>query len=355
MPSFHLGLIVTGGTIASLTRANVLELGDEERVAAQGVQLVKSAWCGPGELDITVRAPLDIYSENLVPLHWNIIAQHARRLVDEDHVGGVLVLHGTDTMSYSSAAFSFVLADLNVPIVITGANIPAGTKDSDAEKNVHDSIIALCSVSRGTYLVFAGAANLPGIVHLGTKVRKARTSGASFESVNREPVAVVMGERFEPRAGPLPTMACPPLPQGSFGDPEQQRILAFELYPGLDLSLFAHLIEQAGLRGVIIGLYPSATGPDSTSLMTLPRFIDECRQRELCVFCTVPTFTFGRHYRYKSEIAIEQAGGVFLRDMIHETAIVKLMWALSFSRHGDDLKGIMLSPIAGEITCDDSV
>src|SRR6202040_1852748 len=101
-------------------------------------------------------SPIRELSENLQPRHWVLIAQAVRSLIEQEDAAGVLVLHGTDTMAYTAAALSFLLSDLEGPVVLTGANLPTGEAGSDAQRNVHDALVALNELERGVYVAFTG-------------------------------------------------------------------------------------------------------------------------------------------------------------------------------------------------------
>ena len=342
--SCSVGLVLTGGTIGAEEADSVLSVGEDPTAAEVG--LLARVWPGPGEPDISVASPLRQLSENLKPQDWIPIARAVRELVETKHVTSVLVLHGTDTMAYTAAALSFLLNDLDIPIILTGSNVPLGQHDSDAERNVRSALIAAPALRRGTYVVFAGGPNCPGRVYLGTRVRKLEASSQkAFIPVNRELVGIVEADHFEERQ-PYDAEV-----DGPYVSAIDDRVLALRLYPGLDLDMVFQAAVDRGIRGVVIELYASATGPDTEDRFSVTKFIRQCTEAEekIVVGTTVAVSPKTNGKTYETTVAIHAAGDMFLRDMLPEVATVKMMWALAQSDNPDIVRDLMLRPIAGEL------
>ncbi len=336
-----IGLVLTGGTIGAQEDNLVLSVGDDPTRAE--TELLERMWPGPSTLSITVETPLRKLSENLQPRDWLKIAASARKLIEETDVAGVVILHGTDTMAYTAAALSYLLSDLDRPIVLTGSNLPSGEEGSDAEHNVHTALLALQKLGAGVYVAFAGERDLPGQVFLGTRLRKLKASGMAFKSVNREVVGVVKDGIFDFEA---PYQA---EPHERFEPELDEHVLALRLYPGLDLELALDAVVHCHIRGVVIELYASATGPDTDDRFSLPRFIRGCAEHNIVVATAVSEAPAVKSKMYETTLAINEAGGVFLGDMTPEAATVKLMWALGQSSDVGLVQRLLLRPIAGEL------
>lgn len=343
-----IGLVITGGTIGarhdailSVAAHSGNTAGDSSLLDSPEVNLLTQARKG---IEVQVRCPLRLLSENLKPEDWIPIAEAVRDLVEVDGVSGVMVFHGTDTMGYTAAALSFLLADIDTPIVLTGSNLPPDQEGSDALRNTHDSLVALDALGPGTYIVFAGATDLPGLVHLGTRARKHRASGHAYASINSDPVGTVAGERFS--AGDTPPIT---RSRRSYKCAVDPRVLALRVYPGLNFASAFSAITHGGIRGVVIELYASATGPHTGDEYSLPVFIRRCVEQGVTVATAVSAAPEEPGNVYETTLAIADAGGVFLQDMLPETATVKLMWALAQHEDMRAVQELMLTPIAGEI------
>lgn len=307
--------------------------------------LLNQVWPASAPLNVHVRSPLRLLSENLQPKDWIPIAEAARDLAKVDDIAGIVIFHGTDTMAYTAAALSFLLADLGKPIVLTGSNLPPDQEGSDAKRNAHDALIALGSLPPGTYIVFAGGTDLPGLVHLGTRVRKLQASGHAYASVNGPPIGKIVGQELVDSAPPPRRTKL----EWDFACAIDPRVLALRLYPGLDFDATFAAIAHGDLRGVMIELYASATGPHTHDKYSLPEFIRRCVGKGIPVVTTVNIAPNEPVNLYETTLAIEDAGGLFLEGMLPETATVKLMWALAQQKERDiSLRELMQTPVAGE-------
>ncbi len=176
-------LIATGGTIASTEDGNGLS------PALTGEELAQSV-PDLGPLRARRRAA-----------HEHRQHQHAPERLDgirdvivegyDDH-DGFVILHGTDTMSYTAAALSYLIQDSPKPIVLTGSQKPMGNPFTDAKLNLYQSLLyVLDEHSHDVSIVFGGVAIA------GTRARKQRTmSFNAFISVNYPPIAYIRNDRI---------------------------------------------------------------------------------------------------------------------------------------------------------------
>jgi len=278
----------------------------------------------------------------MVPSDWVTIANAVVDLVEGSDVSGVVVLHGTDTAAYTAAALSFLTVDLEAPIVITGSNLPATEPHSDAPTNVRDALVAASSLGCGTYLSFSGVPGKPSRVYLGTDVRKVTSGGQAFSSLKGEPIASIEDGRF--------TQYRPVNIQRSSNYLRQvaDRVLAFTLYPGIDLQLLAEAAVRGGTRGIVVELYPTGAGPTDQGTSSLPEFVRRCDRNGIVVVTTASTLPGSHASMYETFVAIRESGALFASDLIFEAAISKMMWVLAQSRSIDEVRDLMLQPIVEE-------
>lgn len=344
----RVGLVLTGGTIGSeiaspLPQEKLVRLLDAAGNQIPEFELVQEALPRGGEFEFDVRRPVGMLSEDLAPENWSAMAASIRGLVEDEGADGILILHGTDTMAYTSAALSFMLSDLRVPIVVTGSNRPSDQPRSDAVRNLRASLIALENLGPGVFIVFAGRPDGTGRVHIGTRVRKVRASGNAFASVGRRPVAEVRNDEFLPIWTPHL-----PLPTPLRGDVDG-RVLSLRVYPGLDLGAILDVLVPDRVRGVVIELYASFTSPSSRPRYSVPRFADACSNRGVPVVAAVANEPTGKPNLYESRVAFEEAGGAILH-MLPETATVKLMWALAIDSRPTAVLDLMSTSVANEMS-----
>jgi L-asparaginase len=169
--------------------------------------------------------------------------------VANDAIDGVLVLHGTDTLAYSAAALSFLLLGLSVPVLFTGAMLPAGAEGSDAWGNLVGALHTLqAGVAPGVHLYFNGE-----LMH-GARVSKLRAD--AFNAFTVQP-RLREGERAEGVPAAL-----------SYRVKRQPvNIAVLPLYPGVQAS-HAQALLDTGAQALLLECYGVGTGPsDNTELL----------------------------------------------------------------------------------------
>ena len=334
MADRKLGIILTGGTIGAQGDENdVLRVSSlpERRI----VSSISSA---------TVEVPLRKLSEDFTPGDWLTIARSVKSLADSQELDAVVILHGTDTLAYSSAGLSFLLADLPIPVVLTGANRPLSEPDSDAATNYFDAVTAALGLPEGVYVSFSGTLNKPSLIHLGTRVRKQRAGGQAFQSIGLEPLARVTEGKLS-HLRPIP----PRQPLKTTNLSIDESVLFVKLYPGCPLRDFSELVALHSKRVVVIELYPSQTGPGSSSDFSLAAFTTRCIESGAIVVGTIGEGVQRIQATYESTVEFREAGGILLPSILPEVAVVKVMWALGQTYNFDEFKEILFRNIAGEL------
>ena len=236
-------LIATGGTIASTEDGNGLS------PALTGEELAQSVPEISGLCELDVVQPMNIDSTNMRPSDWMRI----RDVIVEGYADhdGFVILHGTDTMSYTAAALSYLIQDSPKPIVLTGSQKPMGNPFTDAKLNLYQSLLyALDEHSHDVSIVFGGVAIA------GTRARKQRTmSFNAFISVNYPPIAYIRNDRIV-RNGLHGTH------QGEnpvrFYDSIDPRVFVLKLTPGVNPGILdaladsydAVILETFGIGGI---------------------------------------------------------------------------------------------------------
>jgi len=306
--------------------------------------------------NIRARKIFDLFSEDMQPEHWKIIAQEVAKEI-ESGVDGVVLMHGTDTMHYTSAALSFMLQDLPVPVVLVGAQRSSDRGSSDNRINL---VSAILFASKGDIaeVVVCMHENLNDdycAIHRGTKVRKMHTSRRdAFKSINISPLARVdyherkieyltsnFRKRDKTRKLKLDTNINPNVGVFYFhpgSKPEILREMA-KFYEGI-------VIAATGLGHV--GINP---GNDKLAKSFLPVIKELIEKNIPIVFA--PQTIFGRLNMnvYSTGRILEKAGIIGnLCDWTIETALVKLMFVLGHTKDLNEIRKMMLTNIAGEIS-----
>lgn len=345
----HILLIATGGTIASAEDGNGLS------PALTGEELARSVPEIEGLCELDIVQPMNIDSTNMRPADWLRIAEVIRENYDAHD--GFVVLHGTDTMSYTAAALSYLIQDSPKPIVLTGSQQPMGNPFTDAKINLYQSLVyAVSDRSRDVSIVFGGHAIA------GTRARKQRTmSFNAFNSINYPVLAYLRQDKIicsgsaAVSAGPAECdctgggaarAADGALDEPRFYTELNSRVCALKLTPGLTPDIFrllkpdydAVILETFGMGGV------PERGADGASYQeAIFDWVDS--GRTVVMTTQVPeegldlgVYEVGRAYA-------EHPGILKGGDMTTEALVAKTMWALGQTRDADELQRLFYRPI----------
>ena len=328
-------LIATGGTIASLEDGNGLAPGLTGEQLAQAVPQID------GLCKLDVIQAMNIDSTNMRPANWLTIAKAIRDGYDGHD--GFVVLHGTDTMSYTAAALSYLVQDSPKPIVLTGSQQPMGNPFTDAKLNLYQSLLyATDDRSRDVSIVFGGK------VIAGTRARKQRTmSFNAFSSVNFPSLAYIRNNRII--GGRIASESA--ATKEATGEPTfftalNERVCVLKLTPGLTPRIFRLL--QPDYDGIIletfgIGGVPELGADDQPFQQAIFDWVDS--GRTVVMTTQVPeegmdlgVYEVGRAYA-------EHPGILKGGDMTTEALVAKTMWALGQSKDPAEVQRLFYRPI----------
>ena len=330
----HVHIIYTGGTIGMVDSPHGLVPGADLEgwlhSLLEGTPLARS-------VSVTSLTPL-IDSSNATPLSWQAIVDDLRAHAAADPQTAFVILHGTDTMAYTSAALSYALTDLSVPVVVTGSQLPLGELGTDAAANVTGALKAATSGRLSGVALFFGHRLLAG-----NRVTKSSSwAFTGFES---------------PNAAPLATTGAPwqwaPSTRGGAGWKNvapyaRHDVVVVDLVPGITAArleaLLTPLPEAVILRAFGVGNVPSQE-PGLTDVVE--RVIDAGTPVIVTSQCHESEVLLGH---YEAGDALARSGAVGSRDMTLEAAYAKVQFLLSQGLTGDDLAGWMGRSIAGELS-----
>jgi L-asparaginase len=250
---FRLLVLYTGGTIG-------MEDGPYGLVPSDHfINVCKEIFIGHETNYIIYDPPIDSSCINIQ--HWNRLIKD----LDEhrDHIDGALILHGTDTMAYTSSVLSSVLKGYGKPIVLTGAQKPWTAQDSDAQANLYAAYWALTS---GSY--FGVSIAFQRKIWRGSTVRKVDAEGFDgFSSPNDYPLAEVGLHPFwYPRDlvndENLESSYCP-IFLGNYYIP------VLFLMPGVTLDWFAHACHANLPDGIIMMAFGNGNAPKNDPMLSV--------------------------------------------------------------------------------------
>ncbi len=323
-------VIYTGGTVGSMPRDELDDNSPQvvvpwEKLLALTPELSEKK-LGFRLGQYSMKPPLD--SCNIGPSHWIEMARVIRDNY-EDYEGFV-ILHGTDTMAYTASALSFMLLNLQKPVIITGS-VRSGLFQirNDAVQNIVTSLQIANPAHTGIPVVPEVCIFFQDKLFRGNRVIKLNASGYSSYATPNYPLLGTAGEQIV-----IDTHAILKLPQRHRRFTIRQRletnVIIFDVFPGIqDGRVAQRLLLDRDLKGVIIKSYGAGNIP------TDKRLIEVLKQATKAgvVIQTVTQCVHGRIDLglYETGIKLMDAGVITGQDMTPETALCKLMVLLGDS------------------------
>jgi glutamyl-tRNA(Gln) amidotransferase subunit D len=342
----NIGLIITGGTIAAKLDSKtggvhwLSDVGEFRKFYPELFEIVNVK-----EIEI----PFMTASESMTSEEWGKIAKACEKMLDDKEIDGVIVTHGTDFLGYTSAVLSFMLRDLNKPVVLTYSQRSIDRASSDASMNLVCS--AYMAVSDCAEVMLVGHASVnDDYCHAltGSKVRKMHSSRRdAFKAVNTEPIAKVFPngkidflKDYKKRNHKNKVI---------LDDKFEDKVALLKFYPGQEPEILDYYALK--YKGVVIeasglGHLPVSEAGDRNWIPRLKKHM-----KSGLVVCAAAQTIYGRldSKVYSNGRELEQAGVIFLEDMLAETALVKLGWILGHKEFRGKVKEKMLHNFVGEL------
>ena len=302
-----------------------------------------------GDIEVEIEAfhPM-IDSSDVHPDNWARIARTIyERYEDYD---GFVVLHGTDTMSYSASALSFMLENLNKPVVFTGSQLPIGVLRSDAKENLLTAIeIASAKDENGDAIVPEVTIYFEDRLFRANRTTKRNAEHFSaFNSYNYPALA---------KAGVHITYQ-PHLVR--YSDPNQPLILhtaydcnvaVLKLFPGIQQSVVRSILRAKGLRAVVLETFGAGNAPsDKWLYRELKTAVDKGIIIVNKTQCNTGSVEMGL---YAVSLNLMKAGVISGYDITTEALLTKMMYLIG--ERGDDIeevKQLLQQDLCGEVTID---
>lgn len=333
---------LTGGTISSKldpSTGGVKSLINPEDLFSVYPEIFERA-------DIRIKSPFMKLSENMDSKDWIRLAKLVAKSLNDPQVKGVIISHGTDFLHYTSSALSFMLGKLNKPVVLTYSQRSSDRGSSDSRLNLICSAQAALSDIAEVMLVGHANSNDEYCFALkGTKVRKMHTSRRdTFRPINCKPIAKVYPDKIEIITEYNKRNKNKITADTLF----ETRVALVKFYPGQDPKILDYY--RKNFRGIVIEMSGLGHVISEGKNNWLPKIKDAISKR-LFIYAA-PQTLYGRldPYVYSPGRKLQEAGVVFLEDLLPETALVKLGWVLGHKswRGTVATKRKMLENTAGE-------
>ena len=225
----------------------------------------------PTEVD-TYQFDPPIDSSDMSPVKWKQLVKVISDRYDE--YDGFVVLHGTDTMSYTASALSFMFENLTKPIILTGSQLPIGQLRTDGKENLMTSLeLASSHHADGTPIVPEVCVYFSGHLLRGNRSTKQNADEFNaFDSFNY-PHLCEAGVNFNFKEHNIlkPDFSKPMVPHFELDN----NVIIFSLFPGIEEHLIRHTFDAPELRSIVMRSYGSGNAPQQPWLMDLLRKVTE--------------------------------------------------------------------------------
>ena len=284
-----------------------------------------------------------IDSSNVNIADWMMMV----RLIEENYEAydGFVILHGTDTMAYSASALSYMLENLQKPVIFTGAQVPIGRVRTDARENLISALQIAATKIDGGSTVPEVCIYFHNLLLRGNRAKKVEsTQFSAFKSENH-PILAKAGVNIDYYWTAIRPSANLPLKAHYDMD---YRVAILKLFPGITPYVVKSILTSPDLRGVVLETYGAGNAPTNPWLLELLR---DAIARGILIL-NVSQCDEGRvdQGRYETSRYLLEMGVIGGADITTEAAITKLMFVLGQQLPDAETKELLMKDLSGEIT-----
>ncbi|MBS1765612.1 MAG: asparaginase [Bacteroidetes bacterium] len=329
-------VIYTGGTIGMIhdEESGILKPFNFGKLNSVVPELKKL----PCRIDFHSFDPL-IDSSDMQPALWTKMAKQIEQ--NYHRYDAFIILHGTDTMAYTASALSYMLQNLNKPVILTGSQLPIGEIRTDARTN----LITAVEIASSNVVIPEVCICFDNKLFRGNRTEKYTSLHFdAFQSINYPPLAeagteIIYNHEYirevNNHALKVITHFC-------------EEVFVIKLFPGFSMEALKSIVELPHIKGLILETYGSGNAPKD------PRLINILKQavKRNIVVVNVSQCSGGvvQMEKYENGIVLKQAGVVSGKDMTTEAAVTKLMFLLGSGAEATEVKVNIQYSLAGELS-----
>ena len=284
-----------------------------------------------------------IDSSDMNPDFWIELAEVIEK--NYESYDGFVVLHGTDTMAYSASVLSFMLENLNKPVVFTGSQLPIGMIRSDGRENFITAVEIATAYKDGTPIVPEVSICFENKLFRGNRTTKFNAEHFdAFLSGNYPPLAVV-GVHIHFNENDI---LKPNFKKLKVHKKLDTHIMILKLFPGIHPQKAEEFLHIDGLKGVIMETFGTGNVPTDHRFLNV---LGEAIKRGILIYnvsqCKAGSVAQGL---YKTSLALESMGVISGADITTESAIAKMMFLFGQNYPREEICRLLSLPLRGEMS-----
>lgn len=334
-------LVYTGGTIGMMENpeTGVLESFNFQHLKDNMPELKK---LGYSVSTIQFNPPMD--SSEMGPESWKKLVE----IIAENYqlYDGFVILHGTDTMSFTASALSFMLENLGKPVIFTGSQLPIGILRTDGKENLITAIEIAAAQENGMPLVPEVCIFFENNLLRGNRTRKISADNFNaFRSYNYPALAHAgIHIKYD-----LPQVYHPvsrrPLKPHYLLD---RNIAILKIFPGISPQVVESILNIPGLKGVVLETFGSGNAPSYEWFLAMLK--DAVERGIIIVNITQCSAGSVEMDRYETGHKLLEVGVISGYDSTTESAVTKLMFLFGHGLTPEEVKAHMNCSLIGEVT-----
>ena len=287
------------------------------------------------DIDVLTMDPV-IDSSNVTPANWAALAELIRD--NYTRYDGFVVLHGTDTMSYTASALSFMLENLAKPVVFTGSQIPIGVLRTDGRENLITAIeIAGAHIGGRPEVPEVSLYFQNRLFRANRTTKRSAEALSAFRSYNY--IAYNLAAILHPTEISPELRIATRLADG---------IEVIKLFPGLGENILRAMLSAPGLRAVVLETFGAGNAPTNEWFI---RVLKEAIDRGVIIL-NITQCGGGKVSMelYETGLRLQKIGVLCGHDMTTEAAVTKLMYVLGLGLSDEQTRALLRRPLRGEFT-----